>query len=124
MQYVGFSDWLSSPAPASPTLCPFVGLQNSPISFSRQCPLHIPQDQNPLKALAGPWGKPPLPMGLSFLLCEVESQKRVCKLGSRVLIVSVGFVVGQRTHLPCPFHQVMAQHTQARWSQSLGAGWL
>ena len=31
----------------------------------------VPQDQNPLKALARPLGEPPLPVGLSFLLREV-----------------------------------------------------
>lgn len=91
---------------ASTTLCPSVSLQNSSVSFSWQCPLHTLQDQNPLKALAGPLGEPPLPVGLSFLLCEVESQKHGCKLGSRVVTVSVRFLVGQTTYLPCPSHQV------------------
>lgn len=74
----------------------------------------VPQDQNPLKALARPLGEPPLPVGLSFLLREVESQKHGCKLGSRVVTVKVGFLVGQTTYLPCLSHQVMAQYTQAR----------
>ena len=72
----------------------------------------VPQDQNPLKALARPLGEPPLPVGLSFLLREVESQKHGCKLG-RVVMVSVGFLVGQTTYLPCSSRQVTAQHTQA-----------
>ena len=87
-----------------------MSLGNSPVSFSRQCPLHTPQDQNPLKALAGPWGEPPLPLGLCFLLREVEPQKHGCKLGNRVVTASVGFLVGQTTYLPC---QVTAQHMQA-----------
>ena len=89
---------------ASPTLCPSVSLGNSPGSFSWQCPLHTPQDQNPPKALAGPRGEPPLPLGLCFLLREVEPQKHGCKLGSRVVTVSVGLLVGQTTYLPCPGH--------------------
>ena len=85
-------------------LCPSVSLGNSPGSFSWQCPLHTPQDQNPPKALAGPRGEPPLPLGLCFLLREVEPQKHGCRLGSRVVTVSVGLLVGQTTYLPCPGH--------------------